>query len=236
MSVWSELNRPVPAAPPLLHRDEVFCGAWTGLLLDGAYLPIGWDVAVRADLECTPELRAQALVRRVPRRAVIGRLSAVWVHLGGSAPPRLELLVGPGARRVDPRPDLQSHEATLADGDVDLLDGVPVTSVQRTGVDVARYVDGPQADRCLHRLVDIGLDVEAALGTLGGLGRARGTRRAAARLGRLRADGRLPRSLGPGDPVDVVDTFHLADRGQDRRQVRRLSHLEHEPGQRHPVT
>lgn len=236
MSVWSELARPQPAPPDLLHRGALTPGAWTGLLRDGAYRAIGWDAAVRADLVCDARLRARAIAGRVPSRATVGRASAAWVHLGGHPPMRLELLVGPGARRVDPRPDLLSHEAALSPQDVQVLDDVSVTSVQRTGIDLARYPDGAVTDPLLVALVAIGFDIPAALAALAGLGRARGIHQAAVRLRRLDADGGLPRGLRAGDAVDVVDALHLAHRGQDGGQMRRLGHLEDEPRQRHPVT
>ena len=235
VSVWSELARQQPVPPELAHRGALSPGTWTGLVRDGAYRVIGWDVAVRADLVCDARLRAQALARRVPRRATVGRASAAWVHLGGEPPARLELLVGPGARRVDPRPDLLSHEAALRRQDIDVLGGVAVTSVQRTGIDLARYTDGPSAEVAILGLVTVGFDVQAALTTLAGLGRARGVRQAADRLRRLDPDGGFPGGLRTGDAVHVVDALDLAHRSQDGGEVRGLGHLEDEPRQRHPV-
>ena len=178
MSLWQVLDVPAAGPPAVLRRAAVPAGTWTGLTRDRAYRPVGWGLAVRTDLPTTALLRVEAFAGRVPTRATIGRAAAAWVHVGGQAPPRLDLLVPPGGRRVDPRPDLQSHEALLGRGDVVLLAGQRVTSVQRTGLDIARHLPTAQAADWLQALLAAGFDAGAARRRLDGLGRERGVRQA----------------------------------------------------------
>jgi hypothetical protein len=179
VTVWRALANPVGDAPAAVRRGEVSPATWTGLVRDGAYRPLGWDIAVRADLPTTATVRVLAFAGRVPARAVVGRGAAAWVHAGGAVPARLDLLVPPGGRRVDPRPDLISHEAALAAAEVVDLAGIAVTSVQRTGLDVARHLPRSEAAQRLQGLLLTGFEPAAALATVSGLGRARGVRQAA---------------------------------------------------------
>ncbi|MCC2323073.1 type IV toxin-antitoxin system AbiEi family antitoxin [Cellulomonas xiejunii] len=156
--------RPRVAAPgpDVVRRDDVPPWAWTGLHLDGALVHLWRDTA---RVTGTPEdraLRASAFAPLVPRRGVVGRLSAAWVHAGGTPPDRVTVLVRSGARRPRPHPHRVSAEADLVDEDLLTVGGVLVTTLTRTAVDVARWVHPHTAVPVLRALVTQGLDPDDA--------------------------------------------------------------------------
>lgn len=218
--------------PSIVRRSDVGAAAWFALVRDGVLRPVWGDVAVAADLPCCPDVRGAALVGEVPRGGVVGRGSAAWVHVGGVPPVRVDVLVGPGRRRP-PRTDRRTAaEASLESGDVEVVGTLPVTTVHRTGTDVARFEPAARAHRILLTLVAAGFDPVAALRSLDDLPGQRGVRRARDVLRGVAlasgADDRLLGCLRPGDAVDVEDALDLAHGGQHGREVRRLGHLEHE--------
>jgi hypothetical protein len=164
--------------PTTVRRQDVGAAAWFALLRDGVLRPLWHDVGLRADLAETPALRAAGLAALVPRRAVVGRVSAAWVHLGGPAPARVDLVFAPGHRRTDPHPLRAAAEASLSPGDVVRIGPVRVTTVQRTGLDLARTAPPDQAERLLTALRARGFDPDRALDDLARLGPVRDVRRA----------------------------------------------------------
>lgn len=193
MSAALHAYRPCPAVVPVLvRRGEVPPAEWTGMLLDRARIPLWGDVAIDARHEVTPALRMAALADLVPPRGVVGRSAAAWVHAGGPRPATVDVLVPPGARRADPHPLRRAAEGPLPARDVLDLGTGRVTTVQRTGLDVARYAPADEALRLLVGLLPHGYDPYAALASLAGMAGGRGTRRARALL-----EGLLP-LLPPG--------------------------------------
>ena len=167
---------------PLVRHEDVPGPLWTGMLLDGALLPLWHGVAVRAGVDVTPALRLAAIRRLVPHRGVVGRSAAAWVHAGGPHPDHVEVVVPVGVRRVDPHPARRAAEGPLPDEDVLDLGTGRVTTVQRTGLDVARYASPDQAVRRLVGLLTVGFDPAAALVALEDLPGERGILRARALL------------------------------------------------------
>lgn len=239
VTTLDDLRPRTRALPTVVRRGDVGAAAWFALVRDGVLRPVWGDVAVVADLPSSPAVRGASLVDEVPRGGVVGRGSAAWVHAGGAPPPKVEVLVGSGRRRVPPSARRTSAEASLVPSDVELVGGLRVTTVHRTGTDVARFVAPARARRLLVDLVSAGFDPDAALRELDVLRGRRGVRQARALLRSLDdasgADDGLLGGLRAGDPVDVEHALDLADRGQHGREVRRLGHLEHEPRQRDPV-
>ena len=163
---------------PLVRRSDLSAAEWTGMLLDRARVPI-WDgVAVCSGHELTPALRLAALSDLVPQRGVVGRAAAAWVHAGGPRPTKVDVLVPPGVRRPDPHPLRRAAEGPLPDEDVLDLGPGRVTTVQRTGLDVARYAAPGDAVRLLVGLLPLGLDPHAALAGMRGVRGGRGVQRA----------------------------------------------------------
>ncbi|GEL97129.1 hypothetical protein [Cellulomonas terrae] len=173
-----EFRATAPSLPCTVSRDEVGAAAWFGLLRDGVVRVVWGDVAIPADLTDTPELRAIAVAPLVPARGVIGRRSAAWVHTGRYPPVRVEVLVRTGGRRTDPHPSRVAVEATLSATDVVHVGAHRATSVERTGIDIARTLPAPQAVPALRALQDVGFDPARALDRLDGFRGHRGVRRA----------------------------------------------------------
>ncbi|WP_456825731.1 hypothetical protein [Cellulomonas sp. P5_E12] len=171
-----------PALPRTVSRDDVGAAAWFGLLRDGVVRIVWGEVAIAADLVDTPELRALAVASLVPARGVLGRRTATWVHTGCFPPDRVEVLVRAGGRRTDPHPARIAAEAVLAPVDVVRVGGLRATSVQRTGIDVARMLPPDDALPLLRALQDVGLDPERAREHLASLRGYRGIRQADATL------------------------------------------------------
>lgn len=174
---------PVPERFDRLEIDPVL---WQALLRDGITIHVWGDVAIPADRVETPDIRAAALAGLVPRRGVVGRVAAAWVHTGGPRPARIDVLVAPHARRPDPHPQRVPHECVLPADDVVVRGPVRVTTVERTALDVARWTRGPETARVLERLARLaGLDPVHAQARLGELTGHRGVHEACAALERL---------------------------------------------------
>lgn len=128
----------------------------------GVYVPSG-----RAD---DPLVRATAVGRVLPPGAAIARETAAWVHgVDCRAPGRLaeplpvHAVVATG-REPPSRPGVHGHVDRLPPGDVTEVAGVPVTTPERTLLDVARFLPEfmglAAADALAHRF---GLDPQLLL-------------------------------------------------------------------------
>jgi hypothetical protein len=158
---------------------------YQALLRDHVTRRVRGDLAIPADVTTTPELRAAALASLVPERCVVGRQAALWVHTGSHEPPRVAVLVGPRVRRPDPHPGRTTHECELRPADVIRFGGVRVTTVQRTGLDLARWFPVDEALTLLAPLSTHGFDPGAALIALERLAGYAGVRHARTAIGRL---------------------------------------------------
>ena len=152
---------------------------------DGVLEQLWGEVAAAGGLDVSPAMRLAALEEVVPVRGVVGRGSAAWVHLGGPPPVRVEVLVPPRGRRTDPDSWRVSAEAPLPQDDVLTLGSGRVTTVQRTGLDVARWLPVDEAFRLLVALSSIGFDPAVAGARLEEASGGRGVRQARELLGRL---------------------------------------------------
>lgn len=176
----SPTSAPPAPCPPvtdehgLVRPPDVGDVAFQVLVHDGYLCRVWRDAAVRRGTLLTPALRAAALAGVVPARGVICRRSAAWIHLGGVAPSRVELLIAPGARRPGPHPDRVVVAASVAKDDVQTLGGLAVTTVQRTGLDLARCCSTEAALPLLRALAPIGFDAAAAWQSLARLAGHRG--------------------------------------------------------------
>ncbi|RFA09422.1 hypothetical protein B7R54_09390 [Subtercola boreus] len=101
-----------------------------------------------APLDCpsTVELRLRALAPLLPESAIVERQSALWAYGFRPYPPlRHQACVHAGVgRRVPGSVRLQVREVVLAEDDIVTRYGVPVTSLLRTAVDLARSL--PRVD------------------------------------------------------------------------------------------
>jgi len=180
------LPRPPNPEPPVrVFPDLLGRVAYQAMLLDGITRRVRDDLTIPADVAVTAELRIASLAALVPSRCVVGRQAALWVHTGAHEPLRVAVLVGPRVRRPDPHPGRTTHESELTDADVVTLGNVRATSVQRTGLDLARWFSGDEALGLLAPLCDQGFDAASALQELDTLGGYAGVREARSTLVRL---------------------------------------------------
>ena len=194
--------RPAPSPPVgLVRRESTSPLAWVGMQLEGCAVPLWGDVAAPAGTPVTPTTRLSALLDVVPGRGVVGRLAAVWVHAGGPPPQVLVVLVPPRARHIDPHPGRVSAETDLPACDVQRMGPGRVTTVQRTGLDVARWCPPHEVARALALLVPLGFDPAAAVRSLTDCPGGRGVRRARAALAELEeTPGEVRRGSRAGPP------------------------------------
>ncbi|WP_454048497.1 hypothetical protein [Cellulomonas sp. Marseille-Q8402] len=178
---------PDPAATALVRREDVGDIAWQVLLRDGDLVRLREDVALPARVVATAALRAAALAPLVPVRCVVGRGSAVWVHLGGPDPGRVQVVAPRDVRVPEPAPGRASMVADLADRDVVVLGAVRVTTPRRTAVDLLSHDPPDQALAQLARLRAAGLDLAQVRADVAQAAGRRGVRAAAALLPRLDA-------------------------------------------------
>lgn len=202
--------------PPLVVPDVVSAAdvgpiVWQALLRDRVTRLVFGDVAIAADRPESPAVRATAALALVPPRGVIGRAAAVWVHAGGPRPDRIDVLVRANGRRPDPHPLRAPHECALPESDVVGVGPLRVTSVERTAVDVARWLPAQAATPLLTRLADrAGLDPARALGLLAALPGHRGKRVARSRLRTLRTARLAARAPGRAGPVSARPDVPIA--------------------------
>ncbi len=122
----------------------------------GVYIPSGESGDVRA--------RAAALARVLPPGAAIARTAAAWLHGfdvrtpgAHDKPPPLEVVV-PAGTTPPRRPGVVAYAARLPPEDVANIGGVPVTTIERTALDVSRY--------CPPFMALAGLDAMARAGVV----------------------------------------------------------------------
>ncbi len=141
-----------------------------------------------------PSLRAAAFAWRVrDRRVVASGRTAAWVWGACSSPPEpLQVSIPPRVRiRLDP--DVQLREVRLDPGDVEVLDGVAVTSPVRTALDLLRTpgaADPAALEGVQGVLVTGAVDADVLAQRLAALGTVPMVRQAERRLAALR-DGRV---------------------------------------------
>ncbi|CAM5779247.1 hypothetical protein [Cellulomonas persica] len=186
------------ALPRLVRREHTLSSEWTGMLRDGVLLPVTDVVAVTGPAPPGPSDRARALGPALPRHGVLGRDSAAWVHTGARPPSRACVLVPVGVRRPAPRPDRTCAEAALGPTDVMLVAGTAVTTPERTGEDVARWLAPQDAVARLVELEALGLDLRVVRRRLDALAGRRHVRRAHTVL-----DVALDRACRPGRVPEV---------------------------------
>ncbi|GIG38203.1 hypothetical protein Cpa01nite_35840 [Cellulomonas pakistanensis] len=173
---------------PLVRPGDVGRAAWHLLLRDGHLVRLRDDVAVPARVRVTPALRAAALAPLVPSRCAVARAAAVWVHLGGPPPERVDVVAPSGRRVPDPAPGRAAAATALPDADVVLLGGVRVTTPRRTAVDLLSLDPPERALPLVARLRAAGLDLARVRADVATAAGRRGVRAAAALLPRLPRD------------------------------------------------
>ncbi|MFV0493563.1 hypothetical protein [Mycobacterium sp.] len=104
--------------------------------LRNRYRTLHNDVYVPDDAELTPRLYAQALWLRSRRRGVLAGFSASAMHGSKWIDARHPAAIIDTNRR--PTPGAQIWEERIEPDEIDVIDGMPVTTAPRTALDLAR--------------------------------------------------------------------------------------------------
>lgn len=114
------------------------------------------DVHVSLDEPDDTLTRAAAVREVLPHRLLAAGVTvhgpdAAWLHSGGDGPDTVHVALPSGRGRAG-APYVVVHEARLGPGDVTVVEGVRVTSPERTAADVARCLPPAAALPALDRL------------------------------------------------------------------------------------
>lgn len=112
-------------------------------------------------------LRAHIAGHFMPNDTIVALDSAVWVYAGGNIPDRLSIVLKPGTKSPPYTSPLRIIRTDLEDGDIVTIDGVPVTSRERTVVDLARWFKTSDAVSAIQKLAQHGADLHAAKAMIG---------------------------------------------------------------------
>ena len=125
--------------PVVLGTDDLPIAELCAARLDGELFAIdeGWAPVDEPDL---PAFRAAVIALRAPRRLVIERLSAAWVHGGLATPPAVAQFCVPLSSRIAVIADHRAvvREVRIEASEIVDLGGIRCTSVVRTGFDLLR--------------------------------------------------------------------------------------------------
>jgi len=138
----------------------------------GVYAPAELITSVGATDHGALALRAATSLATLGSRAVASHHTAaqlLGVALLGRVPANIAITLAPGSGSRKSRPGVRLHHAALPAGHVGQRDGVPVTSVARTVLDLARCSSFRAgvvvADSALHRKRTTSQELQAVLDT-----------------------------------------------------------------------
>lgn len=128
---------------PFLGSEALAAGHLTPYRLRSQYIALHQDVYIGKDAELTPVLRAKACWLRSRRRGILAGFSASalygarWIEPGRPA-----AIIDTNRRRV---PGVQVWEERIDDDEINVIDGMRVTTPARTALDLARRYPLPLA-------------------------------------------------------------------------------------------
>lgn len=132
--------------------DRLSAAELAAARLDGDLVELG-EGYMPADAVETRELRAASLAPLVGHTRAATHLSAAWVHGARDTPPARHAVQRAVARRLTPPLDarVRYSDVRLGAADIDLINGVAVTTPTRTLADLARSRDAShrEAAGCL---------------------------------------------------------------------------------------
>ncbi len=122
----------LPIGPQALSIAEL-----SAARLDGELYPLA-DRYCTVDLPAFPSLRAASLLLLLPEHAFVERLSAAWLHGALTDPPTLSSLAVPAGAGSRPRRSrtFTLRQVAVSPAELTLIGGCPVTTAERTLVDV----------------------------------------------------------------------------------------------------
>ncbi|WP_278234527.1 hypothetical protein [Isoptericola sp. AK164] len=141
--------------------------AWQTLVREGVLRVLRGEAACPADRVVDAGLRGAVLAADVPHGAVVTARTATWVRTGCGRPDPLDLTYPAGRHRPDRPPGARLWQARLLGPDVRDVGGVPVTTTQRTLVELVLHGTDPAATVDLAvALLRAGARVEEAHGSI----------------------------------------------------------------------
>ncbi|WP_100350927.1 hypothetical protein [Luteimicrobium subarcticum] len=164
------MTAPVQDAPetaparPVLYLPEDVGGtvAWDCLVRDGGLVPVHGRAARPATTPDSTEIRMRAVSPFVPGSTIVAGPTAAWVHVGGVSPRTLHVVHRSGTHRPRAPQGVRVRQAMLLADDLATVGGHQLTSVQRTGLDVARHEPAAHAVETIVALTALGFDVRRA--------------------------------------------------------------------------
>src|ERR1700754_5119149 len=122
-------------AEPFLGSEAVAAGSLTPYELRSRHVALHKDVYVSRDIELSAQVRAKALWLRSRRRGILAGFSASALHgTKWIAPASPAAIIDTNAR---PEPRVQIWEDRIDCDEVCLVDGMRVTTPERTALDLA---------------------------------------------------------------------------------------------------
>lgn len=157
--------------------------------IDGHLVELG-DAYIPADLVEGAHTRAASIAHLVQPGAAASGPSAAWIHGAGDVPPTRHHVSRAVARRIRPvqHPRVVFHDSPVARTDVQPIDTIEVTTVERTLIDLALGLQrDPLLARWLEALAHLVPDgIGRASAYIASRNRLPGSRSAAAALDALR--------------------------------------------------
>lgn len=199
------------------------------------------DGVLPADVHAVPAERAAFLAQRLDDGVVVGGAAALWLRGCLQRLGVVDVIVRhgrSGGSRRDPA-WRRSRTVLLPEHHVEVVCGVPVTTLERTATDIAVWHPAREAAPLLRAAVEAGADPALALDLLA-VRRRPGQRAGRRQLRRLPGARRSPEQVlsglaAAGDAVGVEDAVHAAHRVDDVAEVAGVGHLEGEARQGHAV-
>lgn len=129
-----------PRLPPLLSGNDLPLPELQAARLDGELFSIG-DAFIPVDEVEGPRHRARAVHSGLPARVIAEQRSAAWIWGALEAPPRPhQVCVDIAARvRLLGVTAVAVREVVIDAADIELVDGLSVTTPLRTVIDLARF-------------------------------------------------------------------------------------------------
>lgn len=137
------------APPPVLHQ----------LVQERALRPVFNDHYLLGQFPDTPLLRARIAEYFLPTHAVVAAQSARWIYLGGTVPEVLTVLRPPHTSPLPPRINIRAIRTSYNAAAVTNIEGVPLTTKERTIVDLARWCPTEVARHEISQLLTLQVDV-----------------------------------------------------------------------------
>src|SRR5690625_219303 len=133
------------------------------LLQERVIEPLFCEHYLIGDLALSFARRARIAQVFAPPNAVLATLTATWVYVGGPVPARLTVVLEPGSTGPRRSFAIRVVRTSVKSADLTVVDGVPITSMERTVVDLARWEPDRVAREAITELVSAGADMERAI-------------------------------------------------------------------------